>query len=63
MQGFLIVLIHGLFLDHTAFSEQIETFKDRHRIIAIDIHGHGTSSVLDRPITLDEMAADYFDLV
>ena len=61
--GIPIVLIHGLFLDHTAFVEQINTFKNSHRIIAIDIHGHGISSVLDRPITLDEMAADYFDLV
>ena len=61
--GIPIILIHGLFLDHTGFAEQINTFKDRHRIIAIDIHGHGTSSVIDRPITLDRMAADYFDLV
>jgi 3-oxoadipate enol-lactonase len=62
-EGMPIILIHGLFLDHTAFAEQIDTFKDRHRIVAIDIHGHGTSSVLDRPISLDEMAADYYDLV
>ena len=61
--GIPIILIHGLFLDHTAFTEQIDCFKDRNRIIAIDIHGHGTSSVLDRPISLDEMAADYLDLV
>ena len=62
-EGIPIILIHGLFLDHTAFAEQIDTFKDRHRIVAIDIHGHGTSSELDRSISLDEMAEDYFDLV
>ncbi len=29
----------------------------------IDIHGHGASSELDRSMSLDEMAEDYFDLV
>jgi 3-oxoadipate enol-lactonase len=62
-QGIPIILIHGLFLDHTAFDEQIKTFADRYRIIAIDIHGHGGSSELDRSMSLDEMAADFFDLV
>ncbi len=44
-----IILIHGLFLEHTAFDEQIKAFADRlltvgsplMRIIAIDIHGRG----------------------
>jgi 3-oxoadipate enol-lactonase len=62
-EGIPIILIHGLFLDHTAFAEQIDTFNDRYRIIAIDIHGHGASSELDRSMSLDEMAEDYFDLV
>jgi 3-oxoadipate enol-lactonase len=62
-QGQPIIFIHGLFLDHTAFQEQIEAFENRARIIAIDIHGHGESSVLDKPLSLDEMAEDYFDLV
>jgi 3-oxoadipate enol-lactonase len=62
-QGITIILIHGLFLDHTAFEEQIRVFADRHRIITIDIHGHGASGELDRSISLDEMAEDYFDLV
>jgi pimeloyl-ACP methyl ester carboxylesterase len=57
--GIPIILIHGLFLDHTAFEEQIKAFADRHRIIAIDIHGHNASGELDRSISLDEMAEDY----
>jgi 3-oxoadipate enol-lactonase len=62
-QGLPIILIHGLFLDHTAFEEQIKAFESRYRIIAIDIHGHGASSELDRSMSLDEMAEDFFDLV
>jgi 3-oxoadipate enol-lactonase len=62
-QGLPVILIHGLFLDHTAFDEQIQALVDRARIIAIDIHGHGGSSELDRSMSLDEMAEDYLDLV
>jgi 3-oxoadipate enol-lactonase len=62
-QGIPIILIHGLFLDHTAFEQQIKAIAGQARIIAIDIHGHGESSVLSQPTSLDEMAEDYFDLV
>jgi 3-oxoadipate enol-lactonase len=62
-QGVPVILIHGLFLDRSAFEQQIKTFEGQARIIAIDIHGHGESSVLNQPISLDEMAEDYFDLV
>jgi 3-oxoadipate enol-lactonase len=62
-RGIPVILIHGLFLDHTAFEQQIKAFEGQARIIAIDIHGHGESSVLNQPISLDEMAEDYFDLV
>lgn len=34
-QGIPIILIHELFLDHTAFDEQIKAFADRYRIIAL----------------------------
>jgi 3-oxoadipate enol-lactonase len=61
-QGVPVILIHGLFLDHTAFEQQIKAFEGQARIIAIDIHGHGESSVINQPISLDEMAEDYFDL-
>jgi 3-oxoadipate enol-lactonase len=62
-QGIPIILIHGLFLDHMAFEQQIKAIAGQARIIAIDIHGHGESSVLSQPISLDEMAEDYLDLV
>ncbi len=62
-QGLPIILIHGLFLDRTAFAQQIKAFADQARIIAINIHGHGESSVLSQPMSLDQMAEDYFDLV
>jgi 3-oxoadipate enol-lactonase len=62
-QGIPVILIHGLFLDHTAFEHQIKTFSNRTRIIAIDLHGHGGSSIVKQPIDLDTMAEDFYDLV
>ena len=62
-QGVPIVLIHGLFFDHTAFEQQIKAFEGQARIIAIDIHGHGKSSALNQPMSLDQMAEDYLDLL
>jgi 3-oxoadipate enol-lactonase len=62
-EGLPIVLIHGLFLDHRAFEAQITEFSQQARVIAIDIHGHGDSSALKQPITLEEMAEDFWDLV
>ncbi|MBW4689359.1 MAG: hypothetical protein KME40_30775 [Komarekiella atlantica HA4396-MV6] len=51
-QGVPIILIHGLFLDRTAFKQQIKAFAGQARIIAIDIHGHGGSSVLSPVVSL-----------
>ncbi len=62
-EGLPIIMIHGLFLDHRAFEAQITEFSQQARVIAIDIHGHGASSAIQQPITLEEMAEDFWDLV
>jgi 3-oxoadipate enol-lactonase len=62
-QGTPVILIHGLFLDHTAFEHQIQALSSQVRMIAIDIHGHGGSSIIKQPIDLDTMAEDFYDLV
>ncbi len=54
--GFPIVLIHGLAGDHTAWLPQIEVFKDRYRVIAMDNPGSGESSPVDAPCTTEELA-------
>jgi 3-oxoadipate enol-lactonase len=62
-QGTPVILIHGLFLDRTAFEHQIQALSSQARIIAIDLHGHGSSSVVQHPISLETMAEDFYDLV
>jgi pimeloyl-ACP methyl ester carboxylesterase len=41
-----IVLVHGWTCNHTYFSPQREHFSKRHRVIAVDLRGHGES---DKP--------------
>jgi pimeloyl-ACP methyl ester carboxylesterase len=40
-----IVFIHGLGFDHSTFAPQIEFFSRTHRVIAVDLRGHGASDV------------------
>jgi len=54
--GFPVVLIHGLAGDHTAWLPQIERFKNRHRVVAMDNPGSGESSSVDTPTTTEELA-------
>ncbi|MGH8994797.1 MAG: alpha/beta fold hydrolase [Acidimicrobiales bacterium] len=41
-----MVFIHGWTCDHTYFAPQFEHFKGSHRVVAVDLRGHGTS---DKP--------------
>jgi 3-oxoadipate enol-lactonase len=53
-----LLLLHPIGLDSSWWSTYIELFAERFRVIAVDLPGHGTSSPLRAPITLDDMAHD-----
>lgn len=40
-----VVLIHGAFADRSLFAPQIDHLAARHRVIALDLRGHGASEV------------------
>ncbi len=44
-KGFPIVCIHGNSCSSEVFKKQIAAFRDRYRMIAIDLPGHGRSSI------------------
>ena len=44
--GFPLIFIHGLAGDSRFFHNQIKFFSNTHRIIAIDLPGHGKSSLI-----------------
>lgn len=38
-----ILLVHDLGSDHSSFAQQIEHFRHNHRVVAVDLRGHGLS--------------------
>jgi len=61
--GPVVVLIHGLAGDHTAWRTQIELLSPRFRVIAFDNRGAGASTQVDEPISTQDLAADTLGLM
>ena len=53
-KGEAVVLIHGVGLNADAWQPQIEAFQSTHRVIAIDMLGHGQSELPRTDATLDD---------
>ncbi len=54
-----LLLVHGWLCDHTYLAPQIEHFSQQHRVVAVDLRGHGAS---DTPLQEYSMAALADDL-
>jgi pimeloyl-ACP methyl ester carboxylesterase len=55
-----LLFVHGWCCDHTYFAPQFEHFRRTHRVIAVDLRGHGAS---DKPVQEYDMAAFADDVV
>jgi pimeloyl-ACP methyl ester carboxylesterase len=53
-----IVFIHGMTCDHSDFAPQFEYFRQRHRVIALDLRGHGASDAPEGDYTMAALAED-----
>jgi pimeloyl-ACP methyl ester carboxylesterase len=53
-----LLLVHGFPLDHTMWRHQIAHFKAKHRVIAPDLRGFGTSSLTPGKVTMQQFAND-----
>ncbi|MGE5128975.1 MAG: alpha/beta fold hydrolase [Sphingomonadaceae bacterium] len=62
-RGFPLLLIHGLAGDHTAWTPQIDAWKNRFRVIAPDNRGAGRSSQVDEPVSTADLARDMLALL
>lgn len=61
--GLPVVLLHGWACDHTFLQPQLEHFSGSHRVIAVDLRGHGESDAPDSRYTLAEFADDMHELI
>ncbi len=53
-----IVLLHGMFANRTYYAEQVPFLATRHRVLNIDLRGHGESDVPEEGYSLDILADD-----
>lgn len=53
-----VVLLHPVGLDHTFMAPWLERALRGHRVIAVDLRGHGDSPAATREATLDDHVAD-----
>ena len=56
-QGEPLVLIHGVGMQSAAWAPQIAAFSDTHRVIAVDMPGHGGSDPLPHDSRLPDFVA------
>lgn len=62
-EGPAVVLLHPIGVDRTWWAPYVSHLSVRHRVIAIDLPGHGESAKLRRPVSLAEHAACVLDIV
>lgn len=53
-----LVFVHGAYCDHTDFAPQIEHFRRDHRVVAVDLRGHGESDKPEQEYTVAGFADD-----
>jgi pimeloyl-ACP methyl ester carboxylesterase/uncharacterized protein YndB with AHSA1/START domain len=53
-----VVFVHGLFENRTYYAAQVHYLRRSHRIVNIDLRGHGESEVPDSGYTIDVFADD-----
>jgi 3-oxoadipate enol-lactonase len=61
--GPVLLLVHGFPLDHSMWSQQIDTLAIRRRVIAPDLRGFGQSDGHDATTTMEQYATDLADLL
>ncbi|MBI1814747.1 MAG: alpha/beta hydrolase [Deltaproteobacteria bacterium] len=53
-----LVFVHGWCCDHTYFAPQVEYFRRTHRVVAVDLRGHGQSDQPQQAYTMGAFADD-----
>ncbi len=53
-----LIFVHGWCCDHTYFAPQFEHFRRKHRVVAVDLRGHGQSDKPQQRYTIEGFADD-----
>lgn len=58
-----ILFLHAAFVDHRMFNTQIEYFRSKYNVLAVDIIGHGKSINTKKGDSIDKMSAWIYDIM
>ncbi len=58
VEGFPIILIHGVTISHILWKFQVPVLNPRFKVINLDLRNHGQSSTTDNEITMELLADD-----
>lgn len=58
-----LLFVHGSFIDQTYWKEQVSFFKEKYRVVTMDLAGHGESGTNRENWTLQGMADDVVNLI
>src|SRR4030081_2095836 len=53
-----LILLHGGLMSGETFGPVLPMLAERHKVIAVDLQGHGRTADIDRPIDVRLMAGD-----
>lgn len=53
-----LILLHGGFGVISTFGPLLPALAETHRVIGVELEGHGHTALLDRPLTFEQMADD-----
>ena len=62
-KGSAVVLLHGFPFNRSMWRAQVETLAPHFRVIAPDLRGHGETSVITGPATMETIAQDVIALM
>src|SRR5207247_2761412 len=58
-----LILLHGGLGAIEMFGPNLPALAERHRVVAVDLQGHGRTADVDRPISVETMAEDIAALI
>jgi pimeloyl-ACP methyl ester carboxylesterase len=58
-----LLFVHGSFIDQTYWKEQVSFFKEKYKVVTMDLAGHGESGTNREDWTLQSMADDVVNLI
>jgi 3-oxoadipate enol-lactonase len=62
-RGPVLILLHPIGMDQTWWSEYASHWQSSYDVIAVDLRGHGNSSLIERPVSLSDHASDVAELI